>query len=170
MSVAPIDFIAFGILLLAMLRGMSLGLVREVFSIGALAAAVITVRVWNEPFGHWLQRASGSQLPHSLVPWLAGFLLAVGVLIAVGMFGRVMRQGMRAAGLGLFDRLGGAALGFAEGAIAAGALLLIIHGIAGNDSAMLARSRSFALLERAERFTESQEPGQPDVAAAPQSR
>ena len=81
-----------------------------------------------------------------------------------------MRQGMRAAGLGLFDRLGGAALGFAEGAIAAGALLFLIHGIAGRDSAMLARSRSFALLERAERFAARAPGSEPDVAAAPQSR
>ena len=76
-----VDFIAFGILLLAMLRGMSLGLVREVFSLGAArgrrdhGAGLDTSRSVD-----WLQRASGSQLPDSLAPWLAGFLLAVGAL------------------------------------------------------------------------------------------
>src|SRR5262245_3899247 len=116
----PIDAVAFAILLLAALRGMSLGLIREVSSLAALAAAVIAVRVWDEPFAHWLQRASGHQLPHYLVPWVAGTLLAVAVVAAVGTFGRVMRQGARAVGLGFFDRLGGAAVGIAEGAIAAG--------------------------------------------------
>ena len=112
--------------MIAALRGLSLGLIREAFSLGALAAAVIAVRVWNEPFAHWLQRASGNQLPHYLVPWLAGALLAVAVVAAVGTFGRVMRQGARAVGLGFFDRLGGAALGVAEGALAAGVLLFVI--------------------------------------------
>ena len=119
-GLGSIDIVALAVLLLAALRGMSLGLIREVFSLGALAAAVIAVRVWNEPFAHWLQRASGNQLPHYLLPWLAGALLAVAVVAAVATFGRVMRQGARSVGLGFFDRLGGAALGVAEGAIAAG--------------------------------------------------
>jgi len=166
-GLGPIDIVAFAVLLIATLRGMSLGLIREVFSLAALAAAVIAVRVWNEPFGHWLQRASGNQLPHYLVPWLAGGLLAAGVIAAVATFGRVMRQGARAVGLGFFDRLGGAALGVAEGALAAGVLLFAIGGVLGRNHALVATSRSFELLERAEQIASARaEPG-PDVAAPP---
>src|SRR5262249_42727264 len=118
-GIEPIDLFAFAILLVAALRGMALGLIREVFSFGALAAAVIAVRVWNAEFAHWLQRTSGGALPQYLVPWLSGALLVVAVIAAVGTFGYVMRQGARAAGLGFFDRLGGAVIGVAEGAIAA---------------------------------------------------
>lgn len=163
----PIDIVAFAILVIAALRGMGLGLIREVFSFGALAAAVIAVRVWNEPFGHWLQHASGNQLPHYVVPWIAGVLLAVTVVAAVGTFGHVMRQGARAAGLGFFDRLGGAALGAAEGAIAAGVLLFAIGGVLGKSHALIATSRSYALLERAEQLTEPGSAPAPDVAAPP---
>ena len=165
-----IDIVAFAILLVTVLRGMSLGLIREVFSLGALAAAVIAVRVWNEPFAHWLQHASGNSLPHYLVPWLGGVLIAVGVVVAVATFGRVMRQGARAVGLGLFDRLGGAALGVAEGALAAGVLLFVIGGVLGRSHALVATSRSFALLERAERFADTRALPAPDVAAPPQTR
>ena len=170
-GIGPIDIAALALLLIAALRGMSLGLVREVFSLGALAAAVIAVRVWNEPFAHWLQRASGNSLPHYVVPWIGGVLLAVGVVVAVATFGRVMRQGARAVGLGFFDRLGGAALGAAEGAIAAGVLLFVIGGVLGREHPLLTTSRSFALLERAERFTAPRsELSPPDVAAPPAGR
>ena len=167
----PLDVAVCAILLIAALRGMSLGLIREVSSLAALAAAVIAVRVWNEPLAHWLQRASGHQLPHYLLPWVAGTLLAVGVVAAVGTFGRVMRQGARAVGLGFFDRLGGAAVGVAEGAIAAGVVLFVIGGVLGRGHSLLAESRSYALLERAEQLTA---PGAwaavPDVAAPPNPR
>ena len=158
----PLDIAALAILLVAALRGMSLGLIREAFSIGALAAAVIAVRVWNEPFAHWLQRTSGNQLPAYLLPWFAGFLLAVVVVAAVGTFGRVMRQGARAVGLGWFDRLAGAALGVAEGALAAGVLLFAIGAVLGPSHTLLAQSRSYALLERVR-----EAPAASDVAAPP---
>jgi len=167
-GLGPIDMVALAVLLIAALRGMSLGLIREVFSLGALAAAVIAVRVWNEPFAHWFQRVSG--LPHYLVPWLAGALLAAGVVTAVAMFGRLIRQGVRGVGLGFFDRLGGAALGVAEGALAAGVLLVMIGGVLGRGHSLVANSRSFALLERAERLTAAREAPRPDVAAPPRAR
>jgi membrane protein required for colicin V production len=166
-GLGPIDMVALAVLLLAALRGMSLGLIREGFSLGAFAAAVIAVRVWNQPFAHWLEQATG--LPHYLVPWLAGALLAAVVVTAVAMLGRLTRQGARAVGLGFFDRLGGAALGVAEGALAAGALLLVIGGVLGRDHSLVTNSRSFALLERAE-LTVAGEARNPDVAAPPRNR
>lgn len=128
---------------------------------------MIAVRVWNEPFGHWLQRASLNMIPHNFLPWLSGALLAVAVVAAVGTFGAVMRQGARAVGLGIFDRLGGAALGLAEGAIAAAIVLFVIGGVLGRDHSLLLGSRSFALLERAEQMAQ---PRAPDVAAPPPRR
>ena len=104
------------------------------------------------------------------MPWVAGFLLAVGVVVAVGTFGRVMRQGARAVGLGFFDRLGGAALGVAEGVLAAGLLLFVIGAALGRSHSLVATSRSFALLERAEQLTAARAEPAPDVAAPPQPR
>ena len=165
-GLTPIDIAAFAILVLAAVRGMSLGLIREGFSLAALAAAVIAVRVWNEPFGHWLQRTTGYLLPQYAVPWVAGVVLAAAVALAVATFGNVMRQGARAAGLGFFDRIGGAALGMAEGALAAGVLLFFLGSVLGRTHTLIEGSSSFALLERAERIAL---PPAPDVAAPPRS-
>jgi membrane protein required for colicin V production len=170
LGLQPIDLVAFAILVFATLRGMGLGLIREACSIGALAAAVIAVRVWRQPLAHWLQNPSGLSVRYDFAPWLAGVLLAVGVLVAVGIFARVMRQGARAAGLGLFDRLGGAAIGAVEGAIAAGALLFVIGAVLGRSHTLLSGSRSFAMLQRAEQIAESRQLPPPDVAAAPPKR
>jgi membrane protein required for colicin V production len=170
LGLGPIDFLALAILVIAALRGLSLGLIREAFSLGALAAAVVAVRVWNEPFTHWVQNATRGMLPFDLAPWIAGGFLALGVIAAVGIFGRVMRQGARAVGLGFFDRLAGAALGAAEGALAAGVLLFVIGGVLGRDHALLQGSRSFALLERAERVVAAAPRLTPDVAAPPRQR
>jgi membrane protein required for colicin V production len=166
----PIDIAALGIVGIAALRGLFLGLIREAFSIGALAAAVIAVRIWNEPLADWIVNASDGHLGRRLAPWVTGALLGVIVIAAVGTFGRVMRQGARAVGLGWFDRLGGAALGFAEGALATGVLLLVISGALGRHHTVVANSRSIALLEQFERFASSPAPSAPDVAAPPRKR
>jgi membrane protein required for colicin V production len=128
------------------------------------------VRVWNEPFTHWLQNTTRGALPFDLAPWISGGLLAVAVIAGVGIFGRVMRQGARAVGLGWFDRLGGAALGAVEGALAAGVLLFLIGGVLGRSHELLQGSRSFALLERAEQIVAVAPGAPPDVAAPPKPR
>ena len=161
----PIDVVALAIVGIATLRGLFLGFIREIFSLGAVAAAVIAVRVWNDPVAEWLVRVSDGSVSEAMSPWAAGTLLAVGVLAAVGAFGKVMGRGARAVGFGLFDRMGGAALGVAEGAVAMGALLLIIANVLGRDHTLLASSRSLELLEQVQRVAEQRSIAPPDVAA-----
>jgi membrane protein required for colicin V production len=163
-GLAPIDLLACAILGIAMLRGLSIGMIREAFSFAALGAAVIVVRVWNDPFMRWLQNSSRGGLPSDLAPWISGALLATVVIASVAIFGRVMRQGARAVGLGWLDRLGGAALGAAEGALAAGVLLYAIGTVFGPTSEPVAHSRSYALLERVRHSTAL---APRDVAAPP---
>ena len=163
-GLTPIDLLALAILLIAALRGLSLGLIREVFSFGALGAAVVAVRVWNQPFTHWIQNSSRGGMPSDLAPWISGGLLAMGVILSVAIFGRVMRQGARAVGLGWFDRLAGGLLGAAEGALAAGLLLLAIGSVLGPTHALVAGSRSYAMLERVRHATAV---SSTDVAAPP---
>jgi membrane protein required for colicin V production len=164
----PIDIVVVAIVGIAAMRGLFLGLIREAFSIGALAGAVIAVRIWNEPFSDWLVDATRGRLGE-LAPWLSGALLAIGVIAAVGVFGRVMRHGARAVGLGWFDRAGGVALGIAEGALATGALLLVITSALGRHHTVIAGSRSLALMERFEELREGRA-RVPDVAAPPSER
>ena len=164
-SVAPVDLVAAAILGIAGLRGLFLGLIREAFSIGALAAAVVAVRVFREPMGDWLVATSGGGISEGVAPWAASGALAVGAIAAVTVAGRVMRVGARVAGLRWADRAGGAALGLAEGAIAAGALVLVAGALLGRSHPVLADSRSVAALEQLERAAQQAPRG--DVAAPP---
>ena len=163
---SPIDFVAIAIVAIGFLRGLSLGLLREALSIAALAAAVIAVRVWKQPFAHWLQHPSGPSVRYDLAPWVAGALVAIAVMQAVATFARVMRQGARSVGRGFVDRIGGAALGAAEGMIAVGVLLFVISTALGRTHSLLATSRSLAMLDRAAQITDTRAPlTTPDVAA-----
>lgn len=163
----PADLVAAVILGIAALRGLFLGLIREAFSIGALAAAVVAARVFGTPFGEWLVAASGERLGAGAAPWVGGALLAIAAIVVVALVGRVVRSGARAAGLGWADRIGGAALGTAEGAIAFGVLLIVVSTFLGRDHALLAESKSLALLERFETRDESRAIDASDVAAPP---
>jgi len=165
-SMSPIDFVAIAIVAIGFLRGLSLGLLREALSIAALGAAVIAVRVWNQPFAHWLQNPSGPSVRYDFAPWVAGALVAIAVMQAVATFARVMRQGARSVGRGFGDRIGGAALGAAEGMIAVGVLLFVISTALGRTHSLLATSRSLAMLDRAAQITDTRAPlTTPDVAA-----
>ena len=164
-SVAPIDLVAAAILGIAGLRGLFLGLIREAFSIGALAAAVVAVRAFRVPVAEWLLATSGGAISEGVAPWAAAGALGVGAIAAVTIAGRVMRIGARVAGLRWADRAGGAALGVAEGAIAAGALVLVAGALLGRAHPLLAQSRSLAALEQLERAAEPIRAA--DVAAPP---
>lgn len=164
----PVDIVALAILGIACLRGLFLGLIREAFSIGALAAAVVVVRLFLDPVSAWLIDTTGGQIGETIAPWVAGALLAVGAIAGVGLVGRVLQKGARAVGLGWADRAGGAALGLAEGVIAAGVLLLVSSAVLGRSHEFLAGSRSLGALEQLEQIAaENDLDTTIDVAAPP---
>jgi membrane protein required for colicin V production len=162
-----IDAICLALLVVAALRGLWIGVVREAFSLGALVAAGIAVRLWTGAVAHWLELEAGALGVGPLAArWLAMALLAAGAIALVAMAGRIVRRGVRAAGLGLADRLAGGGLGAAEGALAAGILLLALVSLLGSDHPGLAGSRSLELFERAQRVA-GVGPEAGDVAAPP---
>jgi membrane protein required for colicin V production len=162
-----LDAICLALLLLAALRGLCIGLVREAFSLAALLAALVAVRLWTTPVARWLEAEAGSLgVGPVAAPWLAGALLAASAIVVVAILGRVVRRGVQAAGLGLADRLAGGGLGAAEGALAAGLLLFVLVSALGADHPALAGSRSLELLERAQRIAGEAPPAR-DVAAPP---
>lgn len=165
-EIRSVDLVVAAILGVAALRGLFLGLIREVFSLGALAAACVAVRLGVAPFGAWLERLTGDELG-SAAPWVAGALLAAGAIAAVAFAGRLVARGARAAGLGWADRAGGAVLGTAEGALVAAVLLLVASTVLGRSHALLAGSRSLGALERVERLAAERAREPTDVAAPP---
>ena len=52
-TISPVDVAALAILILAVLRGLFIGLIREVSSLGGLAAACIAVRLGAAPAADW---------------------------------------------------------------------------------------------------------------------
>jgi hypothetical protein len=78
----------------------------------------------------------------------------------------VVRRGVHAAGLGLADRLAGATIGAAEGALVVAVALLVALSVLGRAHPLLARSRALEAFQRAEELARG-EAIDLDVAAPP---
>ncbi|MDH3519566.1 MAG: CvpA family protein [Myxococcales bacterium] len=162
-----VDLVVAAILGIALLRGLVLGLIREAFSIGALAGACVVVRLFTSPTADWLVQATAGTIGARTAPWLAGGALAIATVAGVALVGRLLQRGARAAGLGWADRAGGAVLGTAEGMLVASLLLLVLTAAIGRGHPLVAGSKSIAALEQLERLA-AERPARPiDVAAPP---
>lgn len=164
-TLSGVDAAALAILSLAAIRGLYIGAVREAFSLAAVAVACIAVRLGTQPAAAWL----GANAPFDLSPLaatvLAGVVLAVGSLIAVGTAGRAIRTGIRAAGLGLWDRIAGGAFGAAEGALVVAVAVAIAAGALGPEHDALRETHTLAAYDSAMEFATGDR--LEDVAAPP---
>ena len=146
-SLPLLDGIVLSILVVMTLRGLFIGLIREAFSIAALAAACVAVSYGRAPVAAALLSLTDSALPASVAPWIAGAGLAVVSIVVVGMLGRGVRRGARAVGLGWADRIGGGALGAAEGVLIGGLVTLGAVWALGSDAPSVADSYSLHAYE-----------------------
>jgi len=151
-AITAVDMAALAILALAVLRGLWIGLIREVFSLAGLASAAIAVRFGTAPAADWLMVALPVELSPLAARIAAGVAIAVAVIVIVAIVGRMVRKGARWAGLGFVDRLAGGALGAAEGAMVVVVLMMLGIAVVGRDFPALADSRALAILESAERL------------------
>lgn len=160
-----IDRVALGVVLVAAARGLWIGLLREAFSIGALAAAFVSVRLWTDPAALWLlDRAPfGIELSQHQARIAGGALVALAAMFVVVAIGGFVRKRVHATGLGFVDRVLGGALGGAEGALVVGLALIGVVTFVGEDHEVLTGSRSVELLARARGIAGEL----PDVAAPP---
>jgi uncharacterized membrane protein required for colicin V production len=155
------------VLLVALARGLWIGLIREGFSMGALAAAVLVTRAGLDPASDWLVDVTGGQIGEMAAPWIAGSVLAGATAIGVGFAGRLIRRGFRYAGLSWADRMGGAALGFAEGALVALVLMLGATTLVGRDHPAIADSRALAVYDDVREIVDERRDDLPDVPDLP---
>lgn len=162
---SALDGVVLAILLVAFVRGLFRGLIREAFSIGALAGACLAVRYGMEPLALWLQELTGGALGSATAPWISGVVLAVAAIALVSLLGRLLRRGSDAVGLGFVDRVGGGALGAAEGALVAALILVAATWIVGRDHPLLAQSKSLDAFEGLQVALEERGARLPDVAA-----
>ncbi len=155
--------LALGVLAIALLRGLLIGAVREAFSLGALAAATIAVRLWSQPAAEWLAERFGWELGPLGWRIAAGVGIVIAVVFGIAIVGRFVRKGIRAAGLGMADRLAGGVLGAAEGALVVSLLVLLGLTFVGRDHPLLEDSRAVEAFETAREVARGE--GMPDVAA-----
>jgi membrane protein required for colicin V production len=115
-----LDYVLLAIVLGSVIMSVRKGFSREVIGLAAALAALV--------LGMWFYGLAGS----FLIPYvsslrvanLIGFLLVVfAVLICGGLLGWIVSRFLRTIGLSFFDRLLGAAFGFARGVLIAIALL-----------------------------------------------
>lgn len=160
-----IDRVALGVVALAVVRGLWIGLLREAFSIGAVAAAFVAVRLWTTPAAVWLMGSApfGLELSPRQASIAGGLLVGLGAMFVVVAVGGFVRKRVHATSLGILDRLLGGALGGAEGALVVGLALIGFTAFVGSDHEVLSGSRSIELLAQARSLAGEL----PDVAAAP---
>jgi uncharacterized membrane protein required for colicin V production len=142
-----VDAIAAALLLLASLRGLWIGAVREAFSLAGLAAAAWVVSAFRTPAGAWLAEHGPFEMTELAARVIAALVLGAGTLLAVSVVSRLAHRGMREAGLGLADRVAGGLLGAFEGAVIAAALVFGLTLLLGRDDDALAGTRSLAAFE-----------------------
>jgi uncharacterized membrane protein required for colicin V production len=165
--VEAVDVAALAVLGCALLRGLSIGMVREAFSVAALAAACLAVHFGTPPAAAWLLDNADPDLGPLGARVLAGFGIGLAAMLAVGTLGKLVQRSVHFVGLGLADRLAGGAIGAAEGALVVGVALLAAVALVGRSHPLLAESRVLAAFERAERVARGAPPAARDVAAPP---
>jgi membrane protein required for colicin V production len=164
---SPLDGVVLAILLMAVTRGFFIGLIRESFSIAALGGACVVVSYGRVPAALWLQRVSNGEVGAGASTWIAAAVLAIGTIVVVGTAGRWLRRGARAVGLGWADRLGGGALGAAEGALVVALLIVAASWLVGRDHPAIAQSRTIETYEELQSLAQNVPSTLPDVAAQP---
>jgi membrane protein required for colicin V production len=166
-AISPVDVATLAILTLAVLRGLFIGLIREVFSLGALAAACIAVRLGTAPAADWMLLNLPLEIGSLTARVVAGIVIAIAVIVSMAAVGRVLRRGARWAGLGFADRLAGGVLGAAEGSLVIVVLMLLGIALVGRDHPHLADSQTLAAFESAERLAQQTRPVLPPAQSPP---
>ena len=144
----PIDLLAITVLVLAVVRGIWIGLIREGLSLAAIGLCTIVTRVFLDPVTSRLVEFSGGEVSGKAAVWIAGVLLVMVTVLACGLVARLIRRGVVFAGLSWADRVGGGALGLAEGAIVAAILVLVALWLVGPEHPATEGARSVEIVER----------------------
>jgi membrane protein required for colicin V production len=162
-----LDLVVATVVAVAAVRGLLLGLVREAFSLGALAAAVLSMRFLTAPATKALHPFLPERVPPLVAKVGCAILVALVGVALVAILGRLVHRGVRAAGLGFADRIAGAGLGAAEGLLVVSLGLAVLGAAIGRDHPALAASQAYAYFDRAQRALAGESAPPHDVAAPP---
>ena len=161
-----LDGAIIAVLLAGAARGVFNGLIREGFSIASLGGAVLAVRFGAAPAAAWLTAETNGQIGAVIAPWITGAVIGIATVGFVGTLGNLVRRGARFAGLGLVDRMGGAALGAAEGFLVGMLIVLGATLTVGREHPVVERSRSLEAYDSVRALVDdARNDDMPDVAA-----
>ena len=166
-GLSTLDAVVLVVMGVAILRGVWIGLIREGFSIAALGGGLLAVRYGTGSVAAWLVEVSSGELGETPATWIAGAAIGIATIALLGTAGRVLRRGVSAVGLGWADRIGGAAIGAAEGALASGVILVVTTWAAGHDSPIIENAKSIEILDSLQEYVAENDASLPDVAAPP---
>ena len=168
-SITILDGLVLALMLIAIARGAFIGMIRESFSIAAVGVTCIALRYGNEPAANALVDVTGGEIGAGAAPFITGAVILVATIGLVGFLGRYLKRGAAAVGLGWADRLGGGALGFAEGALVATLLVSGATLVFGRDHESIEQSRSVEAVEKLQEYVSTNYGDEldqlPDVAA-----
>lgn len=121
------DYVFLGILALSAAVGMWRGLVSEVMAVLAWVAALFAAWRYNEPAASVFSEMIAEPMWRQVA---GAALVVVGVLLLAALLRYLLRELLRAAGLGATDRFFGALFGVARG-LAVACVVVLIGGLAG---------------------------------------
>ncbi|MDN3523791.1 CvpA family protein [Halomonas sabkhae] len=124
MTLTWIDWLCIAVLALTAITGLFRGLVREALGLASWVVALLAARWLSQPVAERL--ASLIESPDGRLV-LAFVLVVFVVILACGLVIRVMHAAVEWVGMGLFNRLAGAAFGAAKG----GAVLVLATVLIG---------------------------------------
>jgi membrane protein required for colicin V production len=119
------DFIVIGVVVVSTLLAFMRGFMRVVVSLATLVIAALAAIHFSAPVGMMLPDFGGSPAARYITAFA---LIAIAVLIVGALVGWVLSRLVRAIGLGFLDRLLGAVVGLARGALIA-VLGVLIAGL-----------------------------------------
>ena len=168
MNITAIDIAVVTVLALATVRGLFVGMIRESFSVAAIGAVVVGAVYGAGPVGVWIDNASAGEVGGSAAKVIGGIGAGLAAGVAIGAAGRYLRRGARVVGLGMADRIGGGAVGAAEGAVVAMIVLAGATRLFGPEHPAVFNSYSVAVVEEMKfAFETGSMPQLPNVASGP---
>lgn len=123
-----LDLLILLVIGIGLARGVATGAIRQASSlIGLLLAFVIGVQLMD-PAGYAVADTLG--VPEQTAPVVGFVLVFIAIQIAVFVVARMLERVIGALGLGIFNRLGGGALGGLKAALLLSVLFLVLNAFA----------------------------------------
>lgn len=118
-----IDLLILGVLTGSVIAAFVKGFFVEVFSLAGVVVGLFVAAANYAIFTPWIERVVSS---HEIANLIAFVVIALLVMVVAGILGRLFRRLLRGVGLGIVDRLLGAAFGFVRGVVVVTLVLMAV--------------------------------------------